>query len=86
MISSSSSLARLRLLVLLGPLFAADMLGRRGELENVNCCEENSHKAVAEVEELTYLMLCQCRDLQKGGQSLSLLGGELKQLKGRSST
>lgn len=32
MISSSSSLALLRLLGLLGPLFAADMLGRRGEL------------------------------------------------------
>jgi hypothetical protein len=35
MSSSSSSLALLRLLALLGPLFAADMLGRRGELGGV---------------------------------------------------
>ena len=49
MTSSSSSRARLRLEALLGPLFAADMLGRRGELVLVSmsakCLWEGSQPA-----------------------------------------
>jgi hypothetical protein len=50
MMSSSSSRARLRLLAGAGLLFAADMLGRSGELQSI------SPKALA-IQETTYLIL-----------------------------